>query len=33
MLVNLATGTVFDEKSAEDSEATHPEDFTVIMAC
>ena len=33
MLVDLAAGTVFDEEAAEDSEATHPEDLTVIKEC
>ena len=29
MLVNLSRGTVFGEETAEDAEATHPEDLSV----
>lgn len=29
VLVDLASGTVLDEKTAEDSEATHPEDLAI----
>ena len=30
VLINLAGGTILNEKTAEDTEATHPHDLTVI---
>ena len=30
VLIDLAGGTVLDEKAAEDSETAHPEDLAVI---
>ena len=32
VLVDLASGTVLDQQSAEDTEASHPEDLTIQRA-
>lgn len=31
VFVDLAAGTVLDEKTAEDSEAAHPDDLAIIQ--